>query len=246
MDGRVVGLTAPCLVVVSPGGHGFGAAVEGPSDPVGQRLTVGGFGGDVVGGAGLVVVVGDDAAHQLGGVAAGAAASHVHTGGGLGVFVVAFPGDPLVQVGGVGVAATRQSDVQKSPAGGFTEDGVGGVGGDALGGVHSDGVAVGDVVAQGVPGARDARAVAESACGNPIVFGVDGVDAPAVAVAHRVGLLVDVVSVVDAEGGVVAAADDQIADAEAGSAGGGDGGGLGGGGVVAEAPVGRGGHLGGV
>ncbi|HUH67745.1 MAG TPA: hypothetical protein VLZ05_02055 [Mycobacterium sp.] len=41
--------------MVSPGDHGFGAAVEGPSDPVGQRLTVEGFGGDVVGGAGLFV-----------------------------------------------------------------------------------------------------------------------------------------------------------------------------------------------
>jgi hypothetical protein len=57
-----------------------------------------GFCGDVVGGAGLLVVVGDDAAHQGSGVSAGAAARHVHTGGGLGVFMVAFPGDPLIQI----------------------------------------------------------------------------------------------------------------------------------------------------
>ena len=83
------------------GGHGGGAAVEGPLDPVGQLVGVGGFGGDVVGGAGLFVAVGDDGAHEVGGVAAAAAAGHVHTGGGLGVFVVAFAGDPLIQVGGV-------------------------------------------------------------------------------------------------------------------------------------------------
>jgi hypothetical protein len=38
------------------------------------------LGGDVVGGVGLFVVVGDDAAHELGGLAAAAAAGHVHTG----------------------------------------------------------------------------------------------------------------------------------------------------------------------
>jgi hypothetical protein len=53
----------------------------------------------------LFVVVGDDGAHELGGVAAGAAASHVHTGGGLGVLMLAFPGQALVQMRGVGVAA---------------------------------------------------------------------------------------------------------------------------------------------
>jgi len=36
-------------------------------------------------------VVGDDGGRELGGVAAGVAASHVHTGGELGVFVLAFP-----------------------------------------------------------------------------------------------------------------------------------------------------------
>ena len=64
---------------------------RGPIGPGRERLTVGGFGGDVVGGAGPLVVVGDHGAHELGGVAAGAAASRVHTGGGLGVFVLALP-----------------------------------------------------------------------------------------------------------------------------------------------------------
>lgn len=36
IDSPVAGLTAPCLVMVSPGDHGFGAAVENPADPVGQ------------------------------------------------------------------------------------------------------------------------------------------------------------------------------------------------------------------
>ena len=53
-----------------------------------------------------VVAGGDDAAYQLRGVVAGAAAHDVRAVGLLGVFVVAF-GDPLIQVGGVGVAAAR-------------------------------------------------------------------------------------------------------------------------------------------
>jgi len=64
VEGPVAGLSAPGLVVVSPDGHGVGTAVEEPLDAVGQLLTVGVFGGDVVGGVGLFVVVGDDAAHE--------------------------------------------------------------------------------------------------------------------------------------------------------------------------------------
>jgi len=59
-----------------------------------------------VGGACPVVAGGDDAAYQLRGVVAGAAAHDVRAVGLLGVFVVAF-GDPLIQVGDVGVAAAR-------------------------------------------------------------------------------------------------------------------------------------------
>ena len=59
-----------------------------------------------MGGACPVVAGGDDAAYQLRGVVAGAAAHDVRAVGLLGVFVVAF-GDPLIQVGGVGVAAAR-------------------------------------------------------------------------------------------------------------------------------------------
>ena len=61
----------------------------------------------------------------------GTAAHDVQAVGLLGVFVVAF-GDPLIQVGGVGVAAAGHRDVQQGTAGGFAEHGVGGVGGDAL------------------------------------------------------------------------------------------------------------------
>jgi hypothetical protein len=55
--------------------------------------------------------------------------------------------------------------------------------------VHDgDGVAVGDVPAQVVAGEGGAGAVVEAASGEALVFGVDGVDLPAVAVAHRVGV----------------------------------------------------------
>ena len=105
----------------SPGSHGGGAPVEQPVDPVGQLAGVGRFGGDVVGGAGLFVEVGDDGAHQLGGGAAAAAAGHVHTGSLFGVFVHAFPGDPLIQVSLVGFAAAGHRHVQQRPAGVFAE-----------------------------------------------------------------------------------------------------------------------------
>jgi hypothetical protein len=86
-----------------------------------------------VGRAGLLVVVRDDAADHGGGVAAGAAAHDVQAVG-LVVFVLAFAGDPLVQVGGVGVTATGHRHVQQGAAGGVSEHGVGALGGDALGG----------------------------------------------------------------------------------------------------------------
>jgi hypothetical protein len=80
VESPVAGLSTPGLVRVSPDGHGVGTAVEEPLDAVGQLAGVECLGGDVVGGVGLFVVVGDDAAHELGGLAAAAAAAHVHTG----------------------------------------------------------------------------------------------------------------------------------------------------------------------
>ena len=151
------------------------------------KLVAAGFGGDVVGGAGLFIVVGDDAAQKLGGVAATAAARHVYSRRGFGVFVIALAGDPLVHIRLVGFAAARHRDVQQGTAGGVAEHGVGGVGGDALRRVHGDRVAVGDVLTQVVPGEGGAGAVIEPAGGDPRVLcgGIDGVDLPAVAVAHR-------------------------------------------------------------
>jgi hypothetical protein len=78
--------------------------------------------------------------------------------------------------------------------------------------VHSDGISAGDVLAEVVTAEGGAGSVVEAACGDAVMLGVDGVDLPAVAVAHRVGRLVDVGGVEDSDGGVVAAADDQIVD----------------------------------
>jgi len=72
-----------------PALHSAGAAVEQAAHPIRQHAVCG-VGGDVVGGAGLFVVVGGDGAHKVGGGAAGAAASHGHTGDELGVLVVAL------------------------------------------------------------------------------------------------------------------------------------------------------------
>jgi hypothetical protein len=81
-----------------------GAAVGEAAYPVGEILAVGAC-GDLVGGACPVVAGSDDAAYQLRGVVAGAAAHDVQVVGLLGVFAVAF-GDPLIQVGGVCDAIT--------------------------------------------------------------------------------------------------------------------------------------------
>ena len=102
---QFLGFLVPVPVGRPPGLNGVGAAVGEAAYPVGEILAVGAC-GDLVGGAGPVVAGGDDAAYQLRGVVAGAAAHDVRAVGLLGVFVVAF-GDPLIQVGGVGVAAAR-------------------------------------------------------------------------------------------------------------------------------------------
>ena len=91
----------PSAWIERRGRGGRRGCVPGRGDP----LAVGAC-GDLVGGACPVVAGGDDAAYQLRGVVAGAAAHDVRAVGLLGVFVVAF-GDPLIQVGGVGVAAAR-------------------------------------------------------------------------------------------------------------------------------------------
>ena len=64
---------------------------------------------------------------------------------------------------------------------------MGGVCRDALGGVHSDGIAVSDMVAQILPGKDHSGPVIEAVGRNAVALGVDGVDAPAVAIAYRVG-----------------------------------------------------------
>ena len=91
----------PSVWIERRGRGGRRGCVPGRGDP----LAVGAY-GDLVGGACSVVAGGDDAPYQLRGIVAGAAAHDVRAVGLLGVFVVAF-GDPLIQVGGVGVAAAR-------------------------------------------------------------------------------------------------------------------------------------------
>ena len=113
---QFLGFLVPVPIGRPPGLNGVGAAVGEAAYPVGEILAVGAC-GDLVGGACPVVAGGDDAAYQLRGVAAGAAAHDVRAVGLLGVFVVAF-GDPLIQVGGVGVAAarwTRRCSTMRSP-----------------------------------------------------------------------------------------------------------------------------------
>ena len=95
------------------------------------------------------------------------------------MLVLAFAGDPLVQVGGVGVAAPGHRDVEQGAAGAFAEDGMGDLGGDALGGVHGNRIPVGDVPTQVVAGEGGAGTVIESAGGDPGVVGVNGEDLPA-------------------------------------------------------------------
>src|SRR5271166_1591559 len=190
--------------------------------------------GDVVGGLGLVVVVGDDGAHQCGGLSAGASAHDVHTGW-VGVLVVVFAGHPLIQLGGVGFAAAGHRHVQRGAAGVFAEDGVHGVGGGALAGVRRGRVSVGDVLAQVVPGKQCPRSVGEASGRDPLLVVVDGEHGPPVAVADGVGGLA--LGGVDADGGVVFAGDDDVTGGDPMFAGRRDGRRVGGDGVVVDAPV---------
>src|ERR1700739_496040 len=146
-------------------------------------VTVLDFCGDVVGGVGLFVMVGDDGARELSGVAAAAAAQDVQSVR-LGLLVLCLPRFALVELSGVGLAAAGQSDVQQCAGGVFAEHGVCGVGGDALGGVHADGIAVGDVLAQIVAGKGGAGAVVEAAGGGAGGLGVGGEHPPTGAGVH--------------------------------------------------------------
>jgi hypothetical protein len=137
--------------------------------------------GDIVGSL-RALVGGDDPSEQLGGGAAAAAPYRVQVIG-LGLVVFKLRTPALVEVGAVGVSAAGHRDVEQCAAGVFAEHGVGGVGGNPLGGVHRDGVAVGDVFAK-IIAIEDGDGVVVQASGRqPIVVGVDGGDAPAVAVA---------------------------------------------------------------
>lgn len=92
-----------------------------------------GLGGDVVSGAGLLVTVTHDAAHQLGGLMAGAAARHMHPRLLVGVFMLGFGAPPLIEVGVVSLAAAGHGDVEQIAGGGLAQHGMRGVGGDPLG-----------------------------------------------------------------------------------------------------------------
>src|SRR5262245_38110964 len=148
-----------------------------------------------------------------------------------------------MKVGGVGCSTTCHSDVHQCPSGVVAENSVGAVGGDALGGVHGDGVAVGDVLSQVVAGEDGACVVVEAAGGDAVVVDVDRVDAPAVAVAHRVGRRFVAGGIEDGDSQVVAAADDQVPDRGMLSPRDTDGGGFWADGVVVDAVVKRVGHF---
>ena len=102
------------------------AAVQQAADLIGQ-LVAGGLRSDAVGRARLVVVVGDDGADELAGVAARAATHDVHAVRLL--TSVLRLREALVEVGGVGVAAAGHGDVQQCAGGVFAEHRVGRVGG---------------------------------------------------------------------------------------------------------------------
>jgi hypothetical protein len=74
---HVLGLLLPVPVGRPTRLHGVRTAFKETGHPGGQEFLVG-VGGDVVSGVGAVVVVGDDAAQQRGGLTAGAAARDVH------------------------------------------------------------------------------------------------------------------------------------------------------------------------
>lgn len=98
----------------------------------------------------------------------------------------AFARRSLAYVSGVRLACRRHCHVQRCSAGVVAQHSVGGVSRGALAGVDGDGISVGDVLVQVVAAEGGACAVAQAAGGDPVVFGVDRDDPPAVAVAHRI------------------------------------------------------------
>ena len=84
------------------------------------------------------------------------------------MFVVGFVAEVGVDVGVVGVAAAAHGHIRHGPAGGFSDDGVRGVGGDALRGVHGDGVAQVDMLTQVVAFEDDAGLVGEPFGGDAV------------------------------------------------------------------------------
>lgn len=106
------------------------------------------------------------------------------------------------------------------------------------------GVSIGDVLTQIGASEDGAGAVVDPARRDAVVFGVDGVDAPAVAVAHRVSRRLASGGVEDRNGGVVAAADNQVPDRDALLPRDTDGGRLRVEGVMVDAVVERVGHFG--
>lgn len=177
----------------------------------------GGVGGGVVRRAGSLVAT-DDLAQRPASLGGGAAVGKVHPVRKITVLVVAFPDRAVVEVSVVGLAAAGECDVGQVAAGGISEHGVGGVGGDALCGVHGDRVSELHMLTQIVTAEHGPRLVTVSAgCDAGMLGGViDGDDLPALPVAHgRPGQ--DAGAVIrggDGEGGIVAAGDDDVADGD--------------------------------
>lgn len=137
-------------LVVGPGPVGAAAAREvvvafggEPGYPVGKPAAVG-CRGDLVDGLGPVVAAGDGA-HEFGSLVAVTAAGLVYTGGRFGVFVVAFPGDLVVDEYAVHFAAAGQARVQRFAVGARADDGVCGLPGVTLFGLQRDGIPMVDV-----------------------------------------------------------------------------------------------------
>lgn len=103
--------------------------------------------------------------------------------------MVGFAAKSTVDVGLIGFAAAAHAHVGQCTAGGFTDGGVCGVGGVALRRMHGDGIAEADMPTQVVAFEDDARIVGAPFGGDAVGHLVDAGDAPAIAVAHPVGII---------------------------------------------------------
>ncbi|SIN23693.1 Uncharacterised protein [Mycobacteroides abscessus subsp. abscessus] len=163
-------------------------------------------------------------------------------GGGVGVFVVGFPGSGVVEAHGVGMPAAGQTDVGDRAGRGLgRQQGVAGVGGDALGGVHGHRVPQMGVLAQVIARQDRDRAVVETPRRDPPHIGVDGEDLPALSVANRIGVGTTVGAGGDVGG--VLSGDHHVADRDAVTARGGHGGRIVADSLGVDADVDRIGHL---